>query len=127
MLQQITGGGGSTNISILNNGRAQHVSAKDKTEAFAAIFSQKCRVDNPSQNSPVVASITDISLQPIQLTLCNIKKWLETLDTAKATGPDNIPAIVLKTCAPELATPLAKLFQYSYNTGINLTMWKIAQ
>eukprot|EP00061_Rhincodon_typus_P011730 g36970.t1 len=33
----------------------------------------------------------------------------------------------MKTCAPELATPLAKLFQYSYNPGIYLTMWKIAQ
>eukprot|EP00061_Rhincodon_typus_P001060 g13600.t1 len=34
---------------------------------------------------------------------------------------------MLKTCAPELAAPLAKLFQYSCNTGIYLTMWKIAQ
>eukprot|EP00061_Rhincodon_typus_P014875 g42230.t1 len=40
---------------------------------------------------------------------------------------DNIPAIVLKTCAPELAAHLAKLFQYSYNTGTYPTMWKIAQ
>eukprot|EP00061_Rhincodon_typus_P009007 g32139.t1 len=38
-------------------------------------------------------------------------------------GPDNIPAIVLKTYAPELAAALAKLFQYSYNTGIYPTMW----
>eukprot|EP00061_Rhincodon_typus_P017165 g45739.t1 len=42
-------------------------------------------------------------------------------------GPDNIPGIVLKTCAPKLAAPLAKLFQYSYNTGIYLIMWKIFQ
>eukprot|EP00061_Rhincodon_typus_P005860 g25873.t1 len=40
----------------------------------------------------------------------------------KAMGPDNILAIVLKTCAPERATPLAKLFQYSYNTGVDLTI-----
>eukprot|EP00061_Rhincodon_typus_P001430 g14768.t1 len=57
--------------------------------------------------------------------LCDIKKRLGLLISAK--GLDNIPAIVLKTCAPELAAPLAKLFQYSYNTGIYLTMWKIAQ
>eukprot|EP00061_Rhincodon_typus_P015811 g43704.t1 len=42
-------------------------------------------------------------LQPIQFTPCDVKKRLETLDTAKAMSPDNIPAIVLKTCAPELA------------------------
>eukprot|EP00061_Rhincodon_typus_P004708 g23247.t1 len=46
---------------------------------------------------------------------------------AQATDPDNIPAIVLKACAPEHAAPLAKLFQYSYNTGIYLAMGKIAQ
>eukprot|EP00061_Rhincodon_typus_P010790 g35339.t1 len=34
----------------------------------------------------------------------------EALDMAKATSPDNITAIVLKTCAPEHAAPLAKLF-----------------
>eukprot|EP00061_Rhincodon_typus_P002455 g17614.t1 len=42
-------------------------------------------------------------------------------------GPDNILALVLKTCVPKLATPLAKLFQYRYTTGIYLTVWKIAQ
>eukprot|EP00061_Rhincodon_typus_P002273 g17050.t1 len=42
-------------------------------------------------------------------------------------SPDNILAIVLKTCSPELAAPLAKLFQHRYNTGIYPTMWKIAQ
>eukprot|EP00061_Rhincodon_typus_P016936 g45408.t1 len=42
-------------------------------------------------------------------------------------GHDNIPAIVLKTCASELAAFLAKLFQYSYNTGIYTTMRRIAQ
>eukprot|EP00061_Rhincodon_typus_P003045 g19146.t1 len=47
-----------------------------------------------------------------------MKKRLKTPDTARAMGPDNDPAIVLKVCAPELATPLVKLFQYSYNTGV---------
>eukprot|EP00061_Rhincodon_typus_P014309 g41250.t1 len=41
--------------------------------------------------------------------------------------PDNILAIVLKPCAPELAILLAKLLQYSYNISIYPTMQKIAQ
>eukprot|EP00061_Rhincodon_typus_P002572 g17918.t1 len=60
-------------------------------------------------------SITGASLQPIQFTLRDIKKQLETLDTAKAMGSDNIPAVVLKTYDPIVAAPLAKLFQYSCN------------
>eukprot|EP00061_Rhincodon_typus_P009707 g33405.t1 len=56
-IKQLTGGGGSTNIAILNDGRGQHISAKDKAEAFSIIFSQKCRVDDPSRPPPVVPSI----------------------------------------------------------------------
>eukprot|EP00061_Rhincodon_typus_P000901 g13136.t1 len=57
----------------------------------------------------------------------DIKKKLETLDTAKAKGLDNILLIVLKICAPEPAAFLIKVFQHSDNTGIYLAMWKIAQ
>eukprot|EP00061_Rhincodon_typus_P014301 g41239.t1 len=121
------GGGGSTSIPILNNGRAQPISATDKAEAFAAIFNQKYRVNDPSWPSPVVPSITDTSLQPIQFTPSDIKKQLEVLDNAKALALDNILAIVLEACAPKLATPVAKLFQYCYNTGIYPATWKISQ
>ena len=37
-----------------------------------------------------------------------------------------IPAIVLKTCAPELAPILDKLFQLSYTLGTFPTSWKLA-
>uniref|UniRef100_UPI00398ECC84 sushi, von Willebrand factor type A, EGF and pentraxin domain-containing protein 1-like n=1 Tax=Pristiophorus japonicus TaxID=55135 RepID=UPI00398ECC84 len=115
--------GGSINSPILNDGRAQHVTAKDKVETSATSFSQKCRVDDPSRPPHELPTITEASLQPIRFTPRDIKKRL----SAKAIGPDNILAVMLKTCAPELAAPLAKLFQYSYNTAIHLIMWKIAQ
>uniref|UniRef100_UPI00398E8A02 transforming growth factor beta activator LRRC32-like n=1 Tax=Pristiophorus japonicus TaxID=55135 RepID=UPI00398E8A02 len=76
---------------------------------------------------PEVPTITEASLQSIRYIPCDIKKRLSALDTAKAMGPDNIPAVMLKTCAPELAASLAKLFQYSYNTGIYPTLWNTAQ
>eukprot|EP00061_Rhincodon_typus_P016711 g45067.t1 len=126
-IKQLTGGLGSTNILILNDERAQCISAKDKAETFAAVFSLKCQADNPSRPPPVVPSITDTSLLAIRFTPHDMKKCLETLDTAKSMGPDNILAVVLKTCAPDLAVLLVKLFQYSYNTGIYLKMWKSAQ
>eukprot|EP00061_Rhincodon_typus_P018633 g47873.t1 len=42
-------------------------------------------------------------------------------------GLDNIPAIVLEHKSSELASPLAKLLQYSYNTDIYPKMYKTAQ
>ncbi|XP_067850316.1 uncharacterized protein [Heptranchias perlo] len=108
-IKQLTGEGDFVNIPILNNGRVQHVSAKAKAEGFATIFSRKCRVDDPSRPPPKIPTIAEASLQPIRLTPRDIKKRLSALDTAKAMGPDNIPAVVLKTCAPEPTAPLAKL------------------
>ncbi|XP_067881323.1 probable G-protein coupled receptor 139 [Heterodontus francisci] len=44
-------------MPILNDGGSQHISANDKSEPFVTIFSQKCRVDDPSRPPPVVPSI----------------------------------------------------------------------
>ena len=48
------------------------------------------------------------------------------LDTIKAVGPDGIPPIVLKSCAPELAPVLSKLFNKSLNSGSCPSSWKKA-
>uniref|UniRef100_UPI00398EA2F8 probable G-protein coupled receptor 139 n=1 Tax=Pristiophorus japonicus TaxID=55135 RepID=UPI00398EA2F8 len=96
------------NIPILNDDGAQHTSAKDKAESCRTIFSQKCRVDYPCRPPPEINS----SQKPV-FTPGNIKKQQRALDTAKAMGPENFPNVVLKTCAPEVAVPLAKLFQLS--------------
>ena len=52
---------------------------------------------------------------------------LQSLDTSKASGPDGIPAIVLKQCARVLATPLAKLFNLSLKQGYFPVKWKEAR
>ena len=56
-----------------------------------------------------------------------IKKAIKKLKSDSATGPDDIPPILIKKCAPELATILSKLFQLSYESGIFLESWKIAR
>ncbi|KAJ8713484.1 hypothetical protein PYW07_013854 [Mythimna separata] len=48
------------------------------------------------------------------------------LDVNKANGPDGIPAIVLKACAPELSPVLTRLYRLSYRTGIVPKSWKLA-
>eukprot|EP00061_Rhincodon_typus_P014704 g41913.t1 len=52
----------------------------------------------------------------------DIRIRLEVLDTAKAVDPNYVPAMVLKTCASELATLLDKLFHNNDITGIYLTI-----
>ena len=47
-----------------------------------------------------------------------IKKAIKKLKSNFAAGPDDIPPILIKNCAPELAPILSKLFQLSYESGI---------
>ena len=44
--------------------------------------------------------------------------------TNKSTGPDNIPAWMLKKLANSLAAPLTGVFDCSLREGVILTVWK---
>ena len=55
-----------------------------------------------------------------------VHKLLINLQTNKATGPDAIPAFILKAIATELAIVLAKLFQLSLNIGEVPNDWRDA-
>ena len=65
-------------------------------------------------------------MSPIKFSTRKVCHTVLQLDTSKSKGPDGIPAIVLKTCAPELAPILNKLFQLSYTLGTFPTTWKQA-
>ena len=77
---------------------------------------------------------SNLITSPLQNSQCHplgspkgkIRQTLLQLDTSRSKGPDGIPAIVLKTCAPELAPILNKLFQLSYTLGTFPTSWKQA-
>ena len=47
-------------------------------------------------------------------------------DASKATGPDDIPAAVLKECCTELSSPLAKVFTMCFRAGVQPSFWKLA-
>ena len=51
---------------------------------------------------------------------------LRKVKTSKSTGPDNIPAWVLKEHANSLAAPLTSIFNCSLREGVLPTMWKTA-
>ena len=64
-----------------------------------------------------ITSPFKFTMSPIKFSTRKVRQTLLQLDTSKSKGPDGIPAIVLKTCAPELAPILNKLFQLSYTLG----------
>jgi len=56
----------------------------------------------------------------------DVAKVLAELETNKSHGPDNIPPIILKLCAKELAPSRAKLFNISLSSGNLPSEWKVA-
>ena len=51
---------------------------------------------------------------------------LRKVKTNKSTGPDNVPALMLKEDAACIAAPLASIFNCSLREGILPTVWKSA-
>ena len=92
---------------------------------FASTFASNSNLDDQESQPPLYPTST-LAISPIKYSTRKVRKAILQLNTSKSSGPDGIPAIVLKSCSPELAPVLNKLFQLSYNLGIFLSSWKLA-
>lgn len=79
--------------------------------------------DEPAPDCPL---LTASSMERVTFKAKDIRRLLQNLQPDKATGPDNIPARVLKECSAELARPLSSLFQLCFNQGVFPSQWKTA-
>lgn len=107
----------------------EHTTNKDKANCFGQFFSQKCHVSNdfaPDTPLPPVISHTNSKLLNVRFRASQVQRELKRLVANKATGPDCIPARVLKQCASSLASPLARLFTLSFREGVVPQQWKQA-
>ena len=79
------------------------------------------------QNLPSKESSPYLPMPEIIITIPGVLKLLSEINPHKASGPDNIPALVLKETASEIAPMLTHLFQQSLNTGVIIPPeWKQA-
>ena len=62
----------------------------------------------------------------INFSATRVHSLLNNIDVNKASGPDDIPGIVLKTCSNHLEYPLSSIFKLIYNTGIIPIQWKLS-
>ena len=56
----------------------------------------------------------------------DILNFLSNLDVSKSSGPDDIPARLLKECREQIIPSICKLFNLSLNTGCVPSEWKSA-
>ncbi|CAB4012394.1 Hypothetical predicted protein, partial [Paramuricea clavata] len=96
-------------VELFNDYFSSIVSGSDKTT----------QTDNPS--SPTDSNLSELILSPD-----DVLAALLSLDTNKATGPDEIPSRILKECAHQIAPSLCLLFNQSLRHGSLPEEWKLA-
>ena len=110
---------------LKNNSDSSSTTPSSKANLFASVFAYNSNLDDQGVQPPHFPP-SKFTMSPIKFSTREVRQTLLQLDTSKSRGPDGIPAIVLKTCAPELAPILNKLFQLSYTLGTFATSWKQA-
>ena len=100
-------------------------SSYEKAELFAQQFATNSTINPPNTQLPSIPKVNS-RMRNIKFKSNHVHEILSKLKTNKATGPDQIPAIVLKKCAHELSPVLTKLFQTSHSLGVFPSSWKIA-
>ena len=85
-------------------------SASDKEKLFAKNFSTNSNLYDLGIFLTVFSSRTNLKLHNISITPKIVEKIIMNLDSSKASGPDCIPVVVLKSCEPELSFIVAELF-----------------
>ncbi|CAK1586323.1 unnamed protein product [Parnassius mnemosyne] len=99
--------------------------AKEKADLLGSLFAPNSTLDDWGNTPPTIAWC-ECSMREVLFTQHSVRKALLSLDVNKSSGPDVVPHIVLKTCAPELAPVLTRLFRYSYSLGVVPKSWKTA-
>ena len=88
---------GKSTIPPVFNGPEMLSSASDKGKLFAENFSRNCNHDESSISLPVFRSRNSFKLHNISVTHKMIKKVIMNFDLSKASGPDFIPVVALRT------------------------------
>ena len=105
------------------------MTSKEKADAFATYYAEKCSLENDFESDadvPEVRARGCNTLSVVKFRVATVRRELRRINTSKATGPDEIPGRVLKECANVLALPLAELFSLSFRKGVQPNMWKVA-
>ena len=97
-----------TNGQIITNDRDK---ANTLNNQFSSVFTQE--IYPIPKLSPSVYS--DIPF--LEIGIDGVVKQLKNINQTKATGPDELPARVLKETAAEIAPIITYIFQQSYNTS----------
>ena len=88
---------------LKNNSGSSSCTPSSRANLLSSVFASNFNVDDEESKPPLYPTTT-LTMPPVEFSTLKVRKTLLQLNTSKSKGPDGIPAIVLKTCAPELAS-----------------------
>ena len=98
---------------------------KEKADTFASLFASNSNLNDSGHSVPFYPP-PSLIMPSFKFFTRSVRQELCHLEADKAVGPDGIPAIVLKMCAPELAPILSRLYNLSLTSGVCPASWKTA-
>ena len=126
IVNNISGKGGHSDIPTLLHNGISYETALEKAEILKDIFVSKSTIDNSGKVPILLSNYADKPLNSVKIRKKIIESKLKHLKMSKATGPDGIPARILRECAHSLAKPLSGLFYLSLSVGVVPHDWKCA-
>ena len=109
----------------IDNTRMATTSA-DKAELLCKEFAKNSSLDDGGQNPPPFPPRTGETLLPLAITVSQVKKMIQCLNSSKSSGPDGIPVVVFKQLCPELAPILTTIFRRCVSVSEFPSCWKTA-
>ena len=113
-----------TSIPTLRDDSGWLTDAKDKADAFARTFSGKAQLPEEVVDTPFFGSPENQLDEFVVFRSRACKKLLRNLDESKATGNDNISAVILKKLADNIAVPFTMVCRRLFYEGCWPTIWK---
>ena len=96
----------------------------EKANTFAQKFQEKCSLPEEGIDCPFFGKPDAEMDEFVTMRTRRTEKLLRDLDEKKATGPDRIPAAILKKIASSIALPFTMLCRRMYQEGCWPKIWK---
>ena len=115
----------SMGISPLKHQGSLHTDNKTKAELLSNQFKSVFTPQTVNESAQMEGTPYP-NIPPLHITQPGVQKLMESLKTNKASGPDNLPALILKELAPQLSQCLTEIFRQSLTSGKLPKDWKDA-
>ena len=116
----------STGVAPLKEAGQVHSDPKKKACILANQFKSVFTQDDADSDATYLEGPSYPPMAPIVIDEAGVLKLLKGVNPRKASGPDQIPCMLLRELHVELAPAFTLLFQASYDSGTLLSVWKSA-